>query len=86
MLQCSYRNVFTIQNVPIKFRKSKNGSFYKVYLQYKMFLLNFKYLLTFPLTITLFTIQNVPIKFIDELDKIFSSNSLQYKMFLLNQY
>ena len=42
MLQCSYCNVFTIQNVPIKLKREGSILRKNKDLQYKMFLLNAK--------------------------------------------
>ena len=57
---CSY--AFTIQNVPIKLKKSRCLHRPFQYLQYKMFLLNLCIFLLYSTMIKRFTIQNVPIK------------------------
>ena len=55
-------DLFTIQNVPIKFNDDEAVKFTSTYLQYKMFLLNETFSSQLFDELKKFTIQNVPIK------------------------
>ena len=77
-------DVFTIQNVPIKWDTGKYKGLGADNLQYKMFLLNSSYSISILVPFE-FTIQNVPIKSYLQPIYYLMLFYLQYKMFLLNK-
>ena len=83
--QFALYQIFTIQNVSIKYILHSLVIFHNNYLQYKMFLLNIKPFCACDNFLT-FTIQNVSIKCKEDKRVARRTENLQYKMFLLNKF